>query len=106
MLRPKQEVFNFQESGVEGWLCCRADQRSDTKFDACGEPVIFIGYPSNQQGFLVWCPGSGPTKILLPRTFCSELDVLDSFGRLLNNLTNSIPRYRCQELQLFILCRR
>ena len=62
----KPDVSNFQEfgQGVEGWLHRRADQRSDSNFDASWEPVIFIGYPPNQQGFLVWCPGSGPTKIV------------------------------------------
>ena len=28
------------------------------------EPVIFVGYPSNQQDFLVLCPGRGPTKLV------------------------------------------
>jgi hypothetical protein len=28
------------------------------------EPVIFVGYPSNQQDFLVRCPGRGPAKLV------------------------------------------
>ena len=87
MLGSKPDVSNFQEFGVEGWLHRRADQRSDSKFDARGEPVIFIGYPPNQQGFLVWCPGRGPTKIVAtnnivfgsrcPRSSRSPVELLD-----------------------------
>jgi hypothetical protein len=65
MFGTKPDVSSFQEFGVEGWLHRRIDQRQDTKFDSGGEPVIFVGYPSNQQGFLVWCPGRGPTKIVV-----------------------------------------
>ena len=75
------------EFGVEGWLHRRIDQRQDTKFDSGGEPVIFVGYPSNQQGFLVWCPGRGPTKIVVsnnlvfgtrcPRSSRSPVELID-----------------------------
>jgi hypothetical protein len=64
MLGTKPDASSFQEFGVEAWLHRRADQRQDSKFDSRGEPVIFVGYPSNQQGFLVWCLGRGPTKIV------------------------------------------
>ena len=50
---------------MEGWLHLRKEQRSDTKFDARGEPIIFVGYPTNQQGYLVWSPGRGPTKVIV-----------------------------------------
>ena len=43
----------------------RKDQRSDTKFDARGEPIFFVGYPPNQQGFLVWSPGRSPAKVVV-----------------------------------------
>jgi hypothetical protein len=33
----------------------RTDQRQDSKFSARGEPVVFVGYSTNQKGFLVWC---------------------------------------------------
>ena len=33
-------------------------------FRSRGEPVIFVGYPTNQKGYLVWCPGRGPTKVV------------------------------------------
>jgi hypothetical protein len=87
MFGTKPDVSSFQEFGVEAWLHRRVDQRQDSKFDARGEPVIFIGYPSNQQGFLVWCPGSGPTKIVAsnnlvfgtrcPRSSRSPVELLD-----------------------------
>jgi hypothetical protein len=54
MFGTKPNVSVFHKFGVEGWLHRRMDQRQDTKFDARGEPVIFVGYPPpNQQGFLV-----------------------------------------------------
>ena len=34
------------------------------KFDARGEPCLFVGYPANQQGYLVWCPGRGPNTVV------------------------------------------
>ena len=87
MLRSKPDVSNYQEFGVEGWLHRRADQRPDSQFDGIGEPVIFIGYPPNQQVCLVWCPGSGPTKIeatnnivfgtRCPRSSRSPVELLD-----------------------------
>ena len=64
MFGTKPDVSHFQEFGVEGWLHRRSDQRQDSKFDARGEPVIFVGYPTNQLGFLVWCPGRGPLKVI------------------------------------------
>ena len=66
MLGVKPDVSHFQEFGCEAWLHRRVDQQPgrDGKFDPRGEHVIFVGYPTNQQGFLVWCPGRGPTKIV------------------------------------------
>jgi hypothetical protein len=62
----KPDVSHFQEFGCEAWLHRRVDQQpgSDGKFDPRGEHVFFIGYPTHQQGFQVWCPGRGPTKIV------------------------------------------
>jgi hypothetical protein len=50
---------NHQQFGVKGWISRREDQRKDAKFDARGEPCIFVGYQSNQHGSLVWCPARG-----------------------------------------------
>ena len=62
----KPDVSHFQEFGCEAWLHRRVDQQPgrDGKFDPRGEHVIFVGYPTHQQGYLVWCPGRGPTKIV------------------------------------------
>ncbi len=68
MFNTKPDVSHLQEFGVEGWLHLRKDQRSDTKFDARGEQIIFVSYPPNQQGFLVWSPGTpgrGPAKVVV-----------------------------------------
>jgi hypothetical protein len=87
MYGTKPDVSHFQEFGVEGWLHRRIDQRQDTKFDARGESVIFVGYPPNQQGFLLWCPGRGPTKLVssnnvvfgtrCPRSSRSPVELVD-----------------------------
>ncbi len=87
MCGTKPDVSSFQEFGVEAWLHRRIDQRQDSKFDSRGEPVIFVGYPPNQQGFLVWCPGRGPAKIVAsnnlvfgtrcPRSSRSPVELLD-----------------------------
>ena len=81
------DVSTLQEFGGEAWLHRWIDQRQDSKFDARGEPVIFVGYPSNQQGFLVYCPSRGPTKIVAsnnpvfgtrcPRSTRSPVELLD-----------------------------
>ena len=55
MFGEKPDVSDCQQFGCEGWLHRRADQRPDSKFSARGEPVVFVGYSTNQKGFLVWC---------------------------------------------------
>ena len=60
----KPDLSNHQQFGVEAYLHRRPDQRTDSKFDARGEPGIFVGYPSNQLGYLVWCPGRGPNAVV------------------------------------------
>jgi hypothetical protein len=87
MFGNKPDVSCFQEFGVEAWLHRRVDQRQDSKFDSRGEPCIFVGYPSNQQGFLVWCPGRGSAKIVAsnnlvfgtrcPRSTRSPVELID-----------------------------
>ncbi len=47
MFNTKPNVSHLQEFGVEGWLHLQKDQRSYTKFDARGEPIILVGYPPN-----------------------------------------------------------
>jgi hypothetical protein len=83
MFGSKPDVSSFQEFGVEAWLHRRIDQRPDSEFDSIGE----AGYPPNQQGFLVWCPGRGPTKIVgsnnlvfctrCPRSSRSPVELID-----------------------------
>ena len=63
------------------------DQRPDSKFDARGEPVIFVGYAPNQKGFLLWCPGRGLNSVVIsnnvvfghncPRSKRSAIELLD-----------------------------
>ena len=77
MYGEKPDITNHQQFGVEGWIYRREDQRKDAKFDARGEPCIYVGYPSNQQGYLVWCPGRGPNTIVattneIGRASCRE----------------------------------
>ena len=76
MFNTKPDVSHLQEFGVEGWLHLRKDQRSDTKFDARGEPIIFVGYPPNHQGFLVWSPGRGPAKVVVTNNVVLAVAVL------------------------------
>ena len=38
--------------------------RRNHKSGARGEPCIFVGYPSNQKGYLVWCPTRGPNAVV------------------------------------------
>jgi hypothetical protein len=52
MLNEKPDISGFQKFGGEAWLHRRVDQGPDSKFDARGEPVIFVGYAPNQKGFL------------------------------------------------------
>ena len=59
----KPDISNHQQFGVEGWIYRREEQRNG-KFDARGEPCIFVGYPSNQLGYLVWCPARGPNAVV------------------------------------------
>jgi hypothetical protein len=57
MLNTKPGVSHLQEFGVEGWLHPR---RSNV-------PILssMLGYPANQQGYLVWSPSRGPTKVVV-----------------------------------------
>ena len=64
MWNDKPDVTHDQAFGVEGWIHLRHDQRSDPKFGARGEHCIFVGYPTNQCGFLVWCPQRGPNTVV------------------------------------------
>ena len=64
MHKTRPDVSNDHPFGVEAWLFRRPDQRSDPKFSARGEPVIFVGYPTNQHGYLVWCPSRGPGTVV------------------------------------------
>jgi len=60
----KPDVSQDQAFGIEAWIHLRPDQRRDPKFGARGEPCIFVGYPTNQAGHLVWCPSRGPNVIV------------------------------------------
>jgi hypothetical protein len=89
MLGSKPDVSNLQEFGIEGWLFRREEQRQDKKFDARGEHVIFVGYPTNQKGFLLWCherSGSRPKIVtsnnvvfgtICPKSTLSPLELLN-----------------------------
>jgi len=68
MLKSMPDVSNLQEFGIEGWLYRREDQRKDRKLDARGEPIIFVGYPTNQQGYLVWCHERRGSKVSIATT--------------------------------------
>ena len=60
----KPDVSEDQQFGVEAWLYVHPERRRDPKFSARGEPCIFIGYPQNQRGFLVWCPQRGNNTVV------------------------------------------
>jgi hypothetical protein len=60
----KPDVSGDRQFGVEAWLFVRPEQRSDPKFGKRGEPCIFVGYPLNQQGYLLWCPSRGTNCII------------------------------------------
>ncbi len=64
MFNENPDVSGFQKFGGEAWLHRRVDQRSDSKFDSLGEPVIFVGYAPNQKGFLLWCPERGLSSVV------------------------------------------
>ena len=64
MFGEKPDVSADQQFGVEGWLYRREDQRKDKKFDSRGEPCIFVGYPTHQKGYMVWCQERGPNSIV------------------------------------------
>ena len=64
MHKTKPDVSNDHPFGVEAWIYLRPDQRPDPKFSARGEAVIFVGYPTNQHGYLVWCPSRGPGTVV------------------------------------------
>ena len=64
MHQTKPDVSNDHPFGVEAWIYRRPDQRPDPKFSARGEAVIFVGYPTNQHGYLVWCPSRGPGTVV------------------------------------------
>ena len=82
----KPDISDDQQFGVEAWMYIRPEQRKDPKFSARGEPCIFVGYPTNQQGFLVWCPSRGNNTIvsttnvvfgtLCPRAKRPEIELL------------------------------
>jgi hypothetical protein len=82
-----QTCTKSQDIGVEAWVHRLEDQRQDAKFDACSEHVNFVGYPTNQQSYLLWCPGSGPKKVVTsnhivfgsvcPRSTRSPFELID-----------------------------
>jgi len=59
----KPDVSRDHQFGVEAWLFVRPEQRTDPKFSKRGEACIFVGYPLNQCGYLVWCPSRGTNAI-------------------------------------------
>ncbi len=108
MYNEKPDVSGFQQFGCEGWLHRRVDQRPDSKFDASGEPVIFVGYTPNQKGFLLWCPESrkvscyGIQNVVLilwwfPTMLFLGTTALDQSTLLLNFLMNQplMLNYAC-----------
>jgi hypothetical protein len=60
----KPDVSGNQRFGVEAWIFVRPDQRHDQKFSKRGEACIFVGYPLNQRGYLLWCPTRGNNCIV------------------------------------------
>ena len=72
MLGVKPDVFHFQEFGCETWLHSRVDQQPahDGKFDPLGGQVIFVGYPTSQQDFLVLMSRSLLPPIILSLAHC------------------------------------
>ena len=59
----KPDISHHQQFGCEAFLY-RADDQHKGKWDARAEKGIFVGYPANQKGYLLWCPGRGPNAIV------------------------------------------
>ena len=55
MYGEKPDTSNHQQFGCEAFLY-RADDKHKGKWDARAEKAIFVGYPANQKGYLLWCP--------------------------------------------------
>ena len=60
----KPDVSGDHQFGVEAWLYVQPEIRQDPKLGRRGEPCIFVGYPLNQHGYLVWCPARGPNTVV------------------------------------------
>jgi hypothetical protein len=60
----KPDVYGDHRFGVEAWLFVQPELRQDPKLGRRGEPCIFVEYPSNQYGYLVWCPSRGPNTVV------------------------------------------
>ena len=63
MHKTRPDVSNDHPFGVEAWIFRRPDQRSDPKFSARGDSVIYVGYPTNQHDYLVLCPDRKSTRL-------------------------------------------
>ena len=63
MFGDKPDISSHQQFGCEAFLYCSNVQHKD-KWDARAEKAIFVGYPTNQKGYLLWCPARGPNAIV------------------------------------------
>ena len=63
MYGEKPDISNHQQFGCEAFLY-RSDIQHKGKWDARAEKAVFVGYPSNQKGYLLWCPDRGSNVIV------------------------------------------
>jgi hypothetical protein len=63
MYGDKPDISNHQQFGCEAFVY-RADDKHKGKWDARAEKATFVGYPANQKGYLLWCPGRGPNAVV------------------------------------------
>ena len=63
MYGEKPDISNHQQFGCEAFLY-RPDSQHKGKWDAREKKAEFVGYPTNQKGYLLWCPARGPNAIV------------------------------------------
>ena len=63
MYGEKPDISNHQQFGCEAFLY-RSDSQHKGKWDARAEKAVFVDYPTNQKGYLLWCPARGPNAIV------------------------------------------
>jgi hypothetical protein len=66
MFGEKPDVSKCQPFGIECWVYIRQSQRNDSKFDARGEPAIYVGRANNDNtsSYVCWIPSRTSTTFV------------------------------------------